>query len=307
MIARQHVADAPTHPSTPATPPAAPPKRAKTLPRLLELLRAEAEAFTPRDTSQALHRLATLCRDCDDRFSAARLGRGASGAVRAQFVAPALALLRDRLLAGGHARGLDAWGASLAVWSCGVLGEHDPELLDALCRATTAALPAFKPIDCASALVGWAWLRVRGPEQREAVDALLARTGGMLCSNAAEWSAQELANVAWALCKIGAAGDERRALMEALLNVAQWRLAEFKPQVGLPFGGASKQVRVRGRQASRWLRSSSAAEARRQWRPEGSERKVPVRDAHGAPAAPSPALSLLNPSPSQPLPLSPHP
>ncbi|KIZ05092.1 hypothetical protein MNEG_2856 [Monoraphidium neglectum] len=150
-------------------------KGATTLPLLLDLLRSESGAFRPRDTSQALHRLACLHRQYVRRLRAARLAtREAQQAARDDYVSPALALLGDLILRQGEE--LDPWAVSLACWSYGVLDHHDDDVLGVLCRRGATCLRAFQPIDCASALVGWARLRVRTRPQREFVDQLLSQS-----------------------------------------------------------------------------------------------------------------------------------
>ncbi|KAI8465408.1 MAG: hypothetical protein J3K34DRAFT_473484 [Monoraphidium minutum] len=207
-------------------------KSAETLPQLLELIRAEGPSFRPRDTSAALHQLAVLHRLVFTRLRAPALhhgGRdGGAAAARGEIVAPAAAALSALVVR--QAEGLDAWGVSLALWSYGVLDYRDEAALGALCRRGGAALRGFAPIDIASALVGWARLRARTRPQREFVDQLLAHALDSLSAAPGDWRPQELANAAWALSKIGAAGPGRRALLDTLMDVVQWRLEDFNVQ-----------------------------------------------------------------------------
>ncbi len=146
-------------------------------------------------------------------------------------MSPALAVLLQRLVQRGDAERLDAWGAALALWSFGALQYYDEAVLSALGRAARGPLLRdFRPIDCACALVGWAALRARTPEQREFVDDLLARSLEALAAAPGDWAPQELANAVWALSKIGAAGAHRRALLDALVETVEWRLDDFNVQ-----------------------------------------------------------------------------
>jgi hypothetical protein len=182
------------------------------------------------------------------RLRAARLAtREAQQAARDDYVSPALALLGDLILRQGEE--LDPWAVSLACWSYGVLDHHDDDVLGVLCRRGATCLRAFQPIDCASALVGWARLRVRTRPQREFVDQLLSQSLDSLSLAPGDWQPQELANAAWALAKIGAAGSHRRALLDTLMDVVQWRLDDFNMQVGaasLCFGGGCWRGGVQG-------------------------------------------------------------
>jgi hypothetical protein len=253
------------------------PRRTDTLQELLDVLRSSVGSFKPQDTSQALHRLALLSRAAAARAAtAAGLSRSSSAApppAAPGAVAAALALLEERLVVGGHAAELDAWGTALAVWSCGALGQAPEPLLAALARRTGEVLPCFKPIDCASALVGWAWLGARGREQRQGVDAVVARSFALLEARPREWRPQELANVAWALSRVGAAGTDRQALLEALAGAVQRRVDAFNMQVG-------------GERAS----PSVAARARHPGPP-------PARPQHPPPPPPPSARADLHPAP----------
>ncbi|GBG00581.1 hypothetical protein Rsub_13326 [Raphidocelis subcapitata] len=142
--------------------------------------------------------------------------------------ADAVAAVAD--LVARHGDEFDPMGVALGFWSLGTLDCHHAPALDALCRRAGGALRGFAPIDCAQALVGWARLRVRTRPQRELVDALIAHTLDTLSGAAGEWRPQELASVAWALSRVGVAGLHRRAILETLMDVAQWKLDAFNVQ-----------------------------------------------------------------------------
>lgn len=231
----------------------APPRSASsTLPQLTEFVLAERGAFRPRDTTQALHRLACVHRAAARRApppahanghahangyaaAAAEAGAGAppaasdAGAAHRGAAAPALAALCDLILK--QIEELDSWAVSLALWSLGLLEHRDDALLAALCRRGASVMRTFNPTDCASALVGWARLRVRTRSQREFVDVLLGHSLDSLSLAPGDWRPQELANAAWALGRVGAAGPHRRALLDTLMDVVQWRLEDFNMQV----------------------------------------------------------------------------
>ena len=156
---------------------------------------------------------------------------GAFGPSRPSPQMEALAAVVD--LVARHGDDFDPMGVALGFWSLGALDCHYAPALDALCRRAGGVLHGFSPVDCAQALVGWARLRVRTRPQRELVDALVAHSLDSLSGAAREWRPQELASVAWALSRVGvAAGPHRWAILETLMDVAQWRLDAFNTQVG---------------------------------------------------------------------------
>lgn len=218
-------------------------------------MRLEGITFRPRDTTQALYRLAKLQRPfllwrqqhSTQQLLATSREVQEAAAARGEVLAQAVSLLSDLVLR--QAEEFDAWSLSLALWSYGVLEHSDEGVLGALCRRGAAAMRHFKPIDCAMALVGWARLRVRTRSQREFVDVLLGHTLDALSDNVGDWRSQELANTAWALAKVGAAGSQRRALLDTLMEVVQWRLDDFNMQVG--YSGGAGVARGSGGQ-DRW-------------------------------------------------------
>jgi hypothetical protein len=302
----------PPLPPTPKAPPDAP--RATALPAptpsvasaggLLLLLEAEAAGFGARETSQALHVLAALHRHGaptsapaapDGGAEASSSGGGAApppeaGAWDAAASERAAALLCDLVVR--NADEFDAWGVALGFWSLGALGCASEPALRALCGRGLAVLRGFGPADCAQALTGWAHLRVRTREQRGFVDALLSQTLDALSGAAAgEWRAREVAAAAWALARVGAGGAARRALLETLMDVAQWRLDDFSIQVrarcdaersgAARGGGARGGARGGAAAALPWRLASRLRQRRCCRRPGGPPDRPPSRQMCG--------------------------
>lgn len=151
--------------------------------------------------------------------------RAAQQAAWVEYVEPALQTLGQLLIR--HMAQCDAWGVAISFWAYGNLQCSDEAVFAALCERGLQIMHDFTAHDCAAALVGIAKLKVRPRCQREFVDYLLSHASALL-SRVDQWRTQEVANVLWALSKIGAAGPSRRALLEGLLEMTLWRLSEFK-------------------------------------------------------------------------------
>lgn len=186
----------------------------------------EAHRFDYRTTSHALHRLSILCRAYFTQLQSAHLtSREAQQAAWVEYVEPTLGRLGQLLLR--HMSQCDPWGVAISFWAYGNLQYSDERVLAALCQRGLQVLPGFTSLDCSSALVGIAKLRVKPRCQREFVDHLLSHTHELL-GGVESWGSQEVASVVWALAKMGAAGPARRALLEGLLEMTLWRLRDFR-------------------------------------------------------------------------------
>lgn len=151
--------------------------------------------------------------------------REAQQAAWIEYVEPALQTLGQLLIR--HMAECDPWAVAISFWAYGNLQCSDEAVFAALCERGLQIMHDFTAHDCASALVGIAKLRVRPRCQREFVDYLLSHASDLL-SRVDSWKTQEIANILWALSRVGAAGPSRRALLEGLLEMTMWRLPEFK-------------------------------------------------------------------------------
>lgn len=189
-------------------------------------MQREAANFDYRSASHALFRLSWLCHAYFTQLQSAHLtSREAQQAAWLEYVEPALQTLGQLMIR--HMGSCDAWAVSMCFWAYGSLQCNDEAVFAALCERGLQIMNEFTAIDCASTLMGIAKLRVRPRCQREFVDHLLSHTHELLSAVDA-WGSQEVANVLWALSRIGAAGPSRRALLEALLEMTLWRLSDFQ-------------------------------------------------------------------------------
>jgi hypothetical protein len=205
---------------------ARPTHSAGSLPLLCELIQAEGAAFDHKLTSHALYRLSILCHAYFTQLQSAHLtSQEAQQAAWLRFVDPALKTLGQLLLQ--HAHACDPWSVAISLWAYGNLQCSEEAVLAALSERGLQLVHTFTALDCASALVGIAKLRVRPRSQREFVDHLLQHTH-LLLTHVEEWGTQEVTSVVWALSKLGAAGPARRPLLEGLVEMSLWRLQDFK-------------------------------------------------------------------------------
>jgi hypothetical protein len=217
-------------------------KAASTLPSLLEAIRADVHHFDTINLSFALYRLTLLHNAFFKQLHVAQLtSREAQAAAYNEYVQPALSLLEAQLVL--QAGAFNVWEVSLCLWALGNLNQAGEALLRPLCARGVALLPEFQAIDCAAALGGLAKLPVRPRCAREFVDHLLHHTLESL-NHAVPWRPRELAQVSWALSRLGAGRSQhKRVLLETLMDMVLAHLEDFTMQVrrGQRAGGGLQQ------------------------------------------------------------------